>query len=709
MRVGIVRYPGSNCDFDALKYFDNSFFIWHKQEYHEGLLADVSLLVIPGGFAFGDRMYEKATNKYTISPGTMAVNSNVTSVIMKAHEMKIPILGICNGFQILTQLGLLPGKLVLNKNKQFNCKKVACNFHFMDIKSQPVLYIANSYGSYIMYEADMMYDYEVFLRYVRDNELGSLFNIAGVTNKQHNVFGMMPHPERNNDEFKYDLLKMLYHQRKNTLLFTTFDFQKNIEILMRSEHISYKSTKKYLRQLHTQEPWVIQGPGENAGIIELDDTYCLALRIESHNHPTFIDPFEGAATGVGGIIRDIIAMGARPIGLLDFLRFGTDAHSNHLLSEAMKGISYYGNCIGIPNIGGSLHRHMSYNKNPLVNVACLGLVKKDEIIYGNVVNEGSLLIYVGGRTGNDGIHGASMASKEFRDVNIDEMKSNIQKSDPFLEKLLLEACVEMAQLKLAEGMQDMGAGGLLCASYELISRGINKTGKNLGCIIDINKVPTKYEMDPCDIMISESQERMLIVCEQKDQDKLFELFDKWDLESAVIGSVNSSGIYKIVNDKTETLYQTEMNTFADVTEHWLENKMDNSAHDLVKASSKHMWEIYDSSVGNRTIKGPNEAGSYSILDINEANIQLLCTWGRDFDECMFYVQKFNATGLCMVNCMNYGHPNKTMGDFSQFIKEISKKCKEHHIPMVGGNVSLYNETDNRSIIPSPILFMVSKL
>ena len=241
--------------------------------------------------------------------------------------------------------------------------------------------------------------------------------------------------------------------------------------------------------IHTKEDWVVQGPGENAGIVNIgtaaDGTeYCIAIRIESHNHPTYINPFEGAATGVGGILRDIFTMGARPIGILDFLRFGTDENSDRLLNEAINGISYYGNCIGVPNLGGDLYIHESYNTNPLVNVGCLGIVKKDNIIYGNALHENSFLIYVGSKTGNEGINGAAMASKTFENEEIsEELQGNVQKSDPFLEKLLLEACCEISEKKLVEGMQDMGAGGLLCASLEVVKRGQEKTNKNIGCTL----------------------------------------------------------------------------------------------------------------------------------------------------------------------------------------------------------------------------------
>ena len=214
---------------------------------------------------------------------------------------------------------------------------------------------------------------------------------------------------------------------------------------MNSEHISYKTTKKYLKKLHTRAPWVVQGPGENAGIVDIGDGWCIALRIESHNHPTYINPFEGAATGVGGILRDIFTMGARPIAILDFLRFGTDEHSEELLKKTIDGISYYGNCVGVPNVGGDLYKDESYNKNPLVNVGCLGILRKEEIIYGNAKREDDLLIYVGSRTGNEGIGGAAMASQSFtNNIDMNKLQDNVQKSDPFLEKLLHISIISLA-------------------------------------------------------------------------------------------------------------------------------------------------------------------------------------------------------------------------------------------------------------------------
>ena len=314
---------------------------------------------------------------------------------------------------------MLPGKLVLNNNKKFTCKKVRCVVNVEQssnsiIKEEHELYIANSYGNYSIDNEEyikMNENGQIFIEYKNPRSVSDVCSqnfVAGVCNKERTIFGMMPHPERNNTDFRDTLLSVMRLNDNMSLI-----FKKKINELLCSEHISYKSTRKYLKELHTEEPWVVQGPGENAGIIDLGNDYCLAMRIESHNHPTFINPFEGAATGVGGILRDIITMGARPIGILDFLRFGTDTHSRELLNRTIDGISYYGNCFGVANIGGDLYTDYTFNKNPLVNIACIGIVKKENIIYGNARESGNLLVYVGSKTGNEGIGGAAMASNSF--------------------------------------------------------------------------------------------------------------------------------------------------------------------------------------------------------------------------------------------------------------------------------------------------------
>ena len=728
MKVGIVVYPGSNCDRDTLNYFTDARFIWHKSDK---LLESIDLLVIPGGFAFGDRYYENATGEYVISPGQMALESPVTHIIKKAYEDKIPILGICNGFQILTKMNLLPGELTLNIDKKFTCKNVKCklseNYSKENKKEELYLQVANSYGNYQVTDNELdelTTNNQIFLTYNDESyNNGSREQIAGVCNKEHLIFGMMPHPERTSDKAIKNMIKSILEYTKENLNYQKI-FETRISELMESEHISYKSTRKYLKNLYTEGHHVVQGPGENAGIIDIGNGYCLAMRIESHNHPVFIDPYQGAATGVGGILRDIFTMGARPIAILDFLRFGIDENSERLLQSTIKGISDYGNCFGVANVGGELYRSEMYNKNPLVNVGCIGIVKKENIVYGNALEENSYFIYVGSKTGSDGMNGACMASNEFTsDIDIESMKSNIQKGDPFLEKLLLEACNEITNDNIVEGMQDMGAGGLLCSSLELVQRGREKTKQNLGCTLFVDKIPTKYNMDPCDRIISESQERMLLVVKKEYVCNVFATFEKWDLEYSVVGNVDNTGTYKIINKDKELLYEEQIYKFTSFQEDWPENRLKQDYPIINKVNNKELWEQYDTTIGCRTIKGPQEEKGFAILDIYEIGKHILLTWGEDVEECLKYVNLFNtndseirnkynyieANPKAIVNCLNFGNPSDTMGDFADVLEKLTNDCQKYRIPVIGGNVSLYNATDNKSIKPTPILLMVSML
>ena len=727
MKVGIVVYPGSNCDRDTLNYFTDARFIWHKSDK---LLESIDLLVIPGGFAFGDRYYENATGEYVISPGQMALESPVTHIIKKAYEDKIPIIGICNGFQILTKMNLLPGELTLNIDKKFTCKNVKCklseNYSKENKKEELYLQVANSYGNYQVTDNELdelTTNNQIFLTYNDESyNNGSREQIAGVCNKEHLIFGMMPHPERTSDKTIKNMIKSILEYTKENLNYQKI-FETRISELMESEHISYKSTRKYLKNLYTEGHHVVQGPGENAGIIDIGNGYCLAMRIESHNHPVFIDPYQGAATGVGGILRDIFTMGARPIAILDFLRFGVDENSDRLLKSTIKGISDYGNCFGVANVGGDLYRSEMYNKNPLVNVGCIGIVKKENIVYGNALEEGSYFIYVGSKTGNDGMNGACMASNEFTsDIDIESMKSNIQKGDPFLEKLLLEACNEITNDNIVEGMQDMGAGGLLCSSLELVQRGREKTKQNLGCTLFVDKIPTKYKMDPCDRIISESQERMLLVVKKEYVCNVFATFEKWDLEYSVVGNVDNTGTYKIINKDKELLYEEQIYKFTSFQEDWPENRLKDD-YPVIEKFRNQLWEQYDTTIGCRTIKGPQQEQGFAILNIYEIGKHILLTWGEDVEECLKYVNLFNtndseirnkynyieANPKAIVNCLNFGNPSDTMGDFADVVEKLKNDCQKYRIPVIGGNVSLYNATDNKSIKPTPILLMVSIL
>ena len=645
---------------------------------------NIDLLIIPGGFAFGDRYYENATGEYTYNPGQMCVEAPVSKIIFNIHKKCIPILGICNGFQILIKLGLLSGKLIENRQKRFTSQLVKCNYNFKDYIGKTEMYIANYYGNY----QNKNYD-NIFLTY-EDFSNGSVDNIAGIYNDERNVFGMMPHPERNSN-FKNQLLKILTHN------YTYINHK--IDRLLNSEHISYKSTKQFLRGLYCDGRHVVQGPGENAGIVDIGKGYCISIRIESHNHPTFKNAFEGAATGVGGIIRDIICMGSKPIALLDFLRFGTDKNSDKLLENAVKGIAYYGNTIGIPNVGGSLHRHSIYDKNPLVNVACIGIVKRENIIYGNALNKNSVLILCGAKTGDEGVDSAVMASKQ--STNERELKS--QKADAYLENLLLDAFVEISETGLAEGCQDLGAGGILCATTEVIKKEVKKTGLDLGCDIYLNNVSLKCELDNYSILASES-ERMLIVCKPENCSEIYDILNKWNLEHDEIGIVTENGLYNVYNNES-IVYSNKFINFKE-TDNNLKNTSNKDIYSIEKINRPDLWTGYDHTIGCRTIKGPDKPGQYSILDIYEINKKLIITWSTNVDNCYNKMLELNGTPLGIVNCLNFGDPKSCIGDFKNAVEYMNERCIYLKIPVLGGNVSMYNSTNNKDISPSIVIVMI---
>lgn len=434
--------------------------------------------------------------------------------------------------------------------------------------------------------------------------------------------------------------------------------------------------------------------------MDIGDGYCISIRIESHNHPTFKNAFEGAATGVGGIIRDIICMGSKPIALLDFLRFGTDKNSDKLLNEAIKGIAYYGNTIGIPNVGGSLYRGEIYNKNPLVNVACIGIVKRENIVYGNALNEGSILILCGAKTGNEGVDSAIMASKQ----STDKVEENSQKADAFLENLLLDAFNELSENKLLEGCQDLGAGGILCATTEVIKRGREKTGKNLGCDIFLDRVSLKCSLNEYSILASESQERMLIVCETQNQSKISDILKKWDLEFNEIGMVTDNGTYKVYKNNS-IVYSNNFENFKEEDNN-LSLTYNKEIYSISKINDHNLWTTYDHSIGCRTIKGPDQPGQYSILDIYEIGKKLIITWSHNVDNCYNKMIELNGIPLGIVNCLNFGDPRSCIGDFKTYVDKMNDRCKYFNIPVLGGNVSMYNSTNNKDISPSVVIVMI---
>jgi len=532
------------------------------------------------------------------------------------------------------------------------------------------------------------------------------------------------------------------------------DFELGIFSAMWSEHCSYKSTKIHLRNLPSKGDAVIIGPGENAGVIEFEDDYVLVFKMESHNHPSFIEPFEGAATGVGGIMRDIFTMGARPIANLNSLRFGNFEHPKtpYYLSEVVKGIGFYGNCMGVPTVGGEVVFDSCYDNNILVNAFTIGIAKKDAIFLSSACEAGNLVVYVGSATGMDGINGATMASGEF-DSSKDKKRSTVQVGDPFTEKLLLEACLEAMDKKLIVSIQDMGAAGLTSSSFEMSEN----SGK--GMILNMDKIPLRATgMTPLDIMLSESQERMLIACEKEKYDELEGIFKKWDLNCVVIGEVTKEKtiqfIYKsmpyhtlsveaVVNgpsyDRPSAvpLYRKDIKQFLP-DEYRMPKNFNSVAERIIShpnIASKHfVYRQYDYQIGTNTLAGPGS--SCAVLRYKEFNASADSTNSADLRsgiilnsncnskycylnpykgamlaviECARNISACGGTPVAITDCLNFASPEdqEIMWQFKEVIRGITDAALKFNTPAVSGNVSLYNETAGAGkIYPTPVIAMV---
>ncbi len=505
---------------------------------------------------------------------------------------------------------------------------------------------------------------------------------------------------------------------------------------MWNEHCSYKSSKKYLKTLPTKNKKVIQGPGENAGIIDIEDNDAIVFKIESHNHPSYIEPYQGAATGVGGILRDVFTMGARPIATLNSIHFGKEDHhkTKNLLSGVVAGIGGYGNCMGIPTVGGEVKFDPSYNENILVNAMAIGLVKKNKIFYSKAKGSDQPVIYVGSKTGRDGIHGASMASAEF-DENSEKKKPTVQVGDPFTEKLLLEACLELMKDDSIISIQDMGAAGLTSSSVEMVSKG------NLGIKINLDKIPCREEkMTPYEIMLSESQERMLLILNSKKVESAKKIFDKWGLDFSVIGkTTNSKNLVLNFNSKeVANLPISSLSTDVPIYDRkWkknISNKKANSKKDFKNFSlynslktilmspnnseKSWVWEQYDQTVMGDTIQKPG--GDSAVIRIHGKNKGIAATVDSTAHYCLADPTTGSKQVVCetwrnlisvgsypiaITNCLNFGNPEKEkiMGQFVECIDGISQACTYLDFPVVSGNVSFYNQTKNKSISPTPTI------
>jgi phosphoribosylformylglycinamidine synthase subunit PurL len=551
---------------------------------------------------------------------------------------------------------------------------------------------------------------------------------------------------------EYEKIKQLLGDREPTIT------ELGIFSVMWSEHCSYKSSRVHLKRLPTKSKRVLQGPGENAGIIDIGDGWACAFKIESHNHPSFIEPFQGATTGVGGILRDIFTMGARPVAVMDSLRFGpitttkassqAELHKNHsILEGVVSGVASYGNCFGVPNLGGETKFEPCYSGNPLVNAFALGLVLKNEIFYARAAGEGNPVIYVGAKTGRDGIHGATMASEEFSEAS-EAKRPNVQVGDPFLEKLLLEACLEAMQTGAIVGIQDMGAAGLTCSTCEMGARG------GVGIEIELDRVPQRETgMTPYEIMLSESQERMLLVAQKGREAEVFRIFEKWGLDAVEVGKVTTDNTLrvlqhgKVVAEIPNRALTDDAPVYKRPLMRWeppIPREMPESVRlgatsnftsklkQLLASPNicgkRWVWQQYDHMVQTNTVEAPG-AGDAGVIRIKSSDgttrglAMALDGNGRwcyldprlgamhAVAEAARKVACSGATPVGATNCLNFGNPEKPhiMWQFSQAIDGITKACEELEIPITGGNVSFYNETLGEGIYPTPVLGVVGIL
>ena len=512
---------------------------------------------------------------------------------------------------------------------------------------------------------------------------------------------------------------------------------------MWNEHCSYKSSRIHLKKFPTQGPHVLQGPGENAGVVDLGDGMAVAFKMESHNHPSFIEPYQGAATGVGGILRDIFTMGARPIALLDSLRFGAPEHPRtpYLVGGVVGGIAGYGNCVGVPTVGGETKFHPCYNGNILVNVMCAGIMRSDAIFRGTASGIGNPVIYVGAPTGRDGIHGASMASAGFDDSALAK-RPTVQVGDPFREKLLLEACLELMERGAVVGIQDMGAAGLTSSSVEMAGRA------GTGLLLRLDAVPCREEeMTPYEMMLSESQERMLLVAEKGRESEVREIFERWDLPMSIVGEVTGDGRLRASfrGDEVAELPVSSLTDDAPTYDRPRKPErvlpLDDPLYKLPEpedlgttllkmlahpnhGDKKPIWRQYDYKVRTNTVtlpggdaaiirlKGTNKAlalttdgnARYGMLDPYKGGMLAVAEAARNI--CCV-----GARPLAITNCLNFGNPERpaVMAQFSSSIEGMAQACRSLDLPVVSGNVSFYNETHQADIYPTPIIGMVGLL
>ena len=507
--------------------------------------------------------------------------------------------------------------------------------------------------------------------------------------------------------------------------------------VMWSEHCSYKSSRVWLKQLPSKAAWVIHGPGENAGVVDIGDGLAAVFKMESHNHPSFIEPYQGAATGVGGILRDVFTMGARPIANLNALRFGRagDPRTRRIVDGVVRGIGGYGNCVGVPTVGGEINFHPAYDGNPLVNAMTVGIAAKDRIFLSAAAGIGNPVVYVGSKTGRDGIHGATMASAEFAADSLDK-RPTVQVGDPFTEKLLIEACLELMATDAIVAIQDMGAAGLTSSSVEMAGKG------GVGIELDLDRVPARESgMTAYEFMLSESQERMLMVLRPDREQLARDIFAKWDLDFAVIGRITDTGRIVVrhrgavqadiplapLNDQAplytrptvDTPKSEKLNPARIEDRFGLTRALEKLVGCPDLCSRAWVWDQYDSTVGGQTVKRPGAADAavvkleglrralalttdctprYCLADPETGGAQAVAEAWRN-------LTAVGARPLAITDNMNFGNPEKPeiMGQFAAAIRGMAAACEALDFPVVSGNVSLYNETEGRAVLPTPAI------
>ena len=763
IRAAVITFPGSNCDRDLAVAMEAVFGqpvlrVWHQ----ETELPKLDLIGVPGGFSYGDYL----------RCGAMAAHSPVMREVVRRAEAGTAVLGVCNGFQILTEAGLLPGALIRNAGLRFVCRFVELEAvtpaspFTAGYGDTPIrLPVAHHDGNYVI-DADGLQR----LRGRGPHRLplprqpqrldrrhrrrpGPQAQRAGpdapprardrARARRQRRPAAVPLPARGPgmsepitpaivaehglEPDEYERILYILGRAPNLVELGIFS-------VMWSEHCSYKSSKIHLGKFPTKAPWVVCGPGENAGVVDIGDGLVAIFKMESHNHPSFIEPYQGAATGVGGILRDVFTMGARPVALLDALRFGDPSHpkTRHLLSGVVAGIGGYGNCVGVPTVGGECTFHRAYNGNILVNAMCVGIARADRVFYAKASGVGNPVVYVGAKTGRDGIHGATMASAEFSDET-EAKRPTVQVGDPFTEKLLIEACLELMDRDCIVAIQDMGAAGLTSSSFEMADRG------EAGIELDLDRVPLRETgMTPYEIMLSESQERMLMVLEDGREPEALAIFAKWGLDCAVIGRVTGTGRMVLrwqgvavadvpvapvsgaspVYDRPAEATPRRVPLAASDREAVLPHR-----EALLKllgspdlASKRWIWEQYDHMVMADTVQRPG--GDAAVVRVHGTDRALALTTdcnprycfadpvmgGRQaVAEAWRNLVAVGARPLAITNCLNFGNPERplVMGQLVGCIEGMAAACRALDFPVVSGNVSLYNETDGNAILPTP--------